>query len=167
MRKLPILLIVTGAAMLNAAAPTRLDEPLSAAAVAHVPGHRTPAPFVGSTDPFLDLATAEPRHIEQKSVISAAEATGKAFAAEVSKFNVTNAVLTNDPDFRSVVIDGVPLRQGQVMPTEMFNADFNGSVTVKEITSSTVVFELDGRDSNSATAAITYCLGYQRHRPRK
>jgi hypothetical protein len=164
-RKCFLIAAYIAAAYVGRSAPA--TDPVGAALLEHTPGRRKAAPFVGSVDPFLDLAVAEPTRIEAKTVLSSAEVAGRVFASRVAQFVVTSAVLTADPDYRSVVVDKIPLRQGQTLPEEMFTEDMSGIVIVKEITSSSVVFEYTGRDSNHATAAVPYSLTFSKRRGKR
>jgi hypothetical protein len=162
-----ILTLVALAPILHAQGSGGPDQPLTPDLLGHVPGHRKPVPFNGTADPFLDLAATEPARIEAKTVLSSAEQASRTFAANVTQLLVTNVVLANDPSYRAVVIDGVPLSQGQTMPMEMFATPLNGSVVVKEITSTSIILEYTGLDTNRATAALPYSLTYSRHRAHK
>ncbi len=154
------------AALPPAASPPPPPVPLTTALLSHAPGERKPVDFKAGEDPFLDLASSDPGRIEPKSALTPAAALSKAFNSAVQQLKVTGVFLPNEPKARSVVLNRVAFRQGQMLPAEMLTKGPEGHIYVKEITSSTVILEMLNRDGTRSTAALVYSLAFSKNRPR-
>ncbi len=134
----------------RAGTPSALPEP----SLQYLPGQRTPADFSGGTSPFADANLSSPL-VTAPAPVPEPEAKAQALNALVSKLQVNGVFLTNDPAYRTVLLNHHPLRVGEIVPASLLGSDAGGEVTLKAIEPGKLVFSATPAAKNSSSDATS------------
>jgi len=126
----------------------------------HLPGKRAPYTFTGTVAPLEDITSAAPVRIEGEPALSPAELSNRAISAMVQNLRVTAAIVTLDPQYRTICINHRSFRQGDKLAPELL-PKFDGEVIVESIASDAVVFRISSKGGEHTTAKLPY--SFQSH----
>ena len=132
----------------------------------HLPGKRAPYKFAGTVVPLEDITLSAPVRIGDEPALSPTELSHRAISAMVESLRVTAAIVTLDPQYRTICIDHRSFRQGDKLAPGLL-PQFDGEVIVETISSDDVVFRISSKDGGHITAKLAYSfLSHSKtHRP--